>query len=144
MRYECINIDMNFLRNALKTRGLTERQFAIMLWGKDTHRTLNDFLRRPNTTIGTAMKVCNLLDISLDDFFRGSDKIGASPFVAGNQNIVNSSVINQDYGSLQADNHALRMLLKEKDKRIEDLKKVNEELGKRLDTAIETLKTDGQ
>lgn len=135
---------MDFLRDALKARGLTERQFAIMMWGENTHRTIKDFLRRPNTTIGTAMKVCNLLDISLDDFFRGSDRIGASPFVVGNQNVVNSSVINQDSKSLRAENQALKLLLKEKDERIEDLKKVNEELGKRLDTAIGTMRPQAQ
>ena len=124
---------MDFLQKTLKSRGITERQFAILMWGKGTHRTINDFLRRPNTTIGTAMKVCNILDISLDDFFRGSDKIGSSPFVVGNQNIVNSSVINQDYKSLQAENKALKALMKEKDERISDLKIVNDQLNSCLD-----------
>ena len=133
MRYECINIDMDFLQKTLKSRGITERQFALLMWGEGTHRTISDFLRRPNMTIGTAMKVCNILDISLDDFFRGSDKIGSSPFVVGNQNIVNSSVINQDYKFLQAENKALKTLLKEKDERITDLKIVNDQLNSCLD-----------
>ena len=133
MRYECINIDMDFLQKTLKSRGITERQFALLMWGDGTHRTISDFLRRPNMTIGTAMKVCNILDISLDDFFRGSDKIGSSPFVVGNQNIVNSSVINQDYKSLQAENKALKALMKEKDERISDLKIVNDQLNSCLD-----------
>ena len=136
MRYECININLDFLRNALKQRGLSERQFAILMWGEDTHRTIKDFLRRPNTTIETAMKVCNILDISLDDFFGGSDKIGTSPHIVGNQNIVNSSVVNQDLKSLQAENRALRMVIKEKDERISDLKKVKDELGARLDMVL--------
>lgn len=139
MRYECINIDMDFLRKTLKARGITERQFAILMWGKGTHRTINDFLRRPNTTIETAMKVCNILDISLDDFFRGSDKIGVSPLVVGNQNIVSSSVINQDTRPLQAEIKSLRLLVKEKDERIADLKKVNSDLGQRLDAAIRAI-----
>ena len=124
MRYECVNVNLEFLRKAIASRGMTERQFAILMWGEDTHRTINDFLRRPNTTIETAMKVCNILDISLDDFFGGSDKIGASPFIVGNQNIINSSVINQDPKSLQAENRALRLLIKEKDERINDLKRL--------------------
>lgn len=136
MRYECVNVNLEFLRKAIASRGMTERQFAILMWGEDTHRTINDFLRRPNTTIETAMKVCNILDISLDDFFGGSDKIGASPFIVGNQNIINSSVVNQDPKSLQAENKALRMLIKEKDERIADLKKVKDELGTRLDLAL--------
>jgi len=136
MRYECINIDLDFLRKALQARGITERQFAILMWGEETHRTIKDFLRRPNTTIETAMKVCNILDISLDEFFGGSDKIGTSPHIVGNQNIVNSSVVNQDVKSLQAENKALRMVIKEKDERITDLKKVNAELGARLDLVL--------
>lgn len=133
MRYECINIDMDFLSRTLKSRGITERQFAVLMWGKGTHRTIKDFLRRPNTTIGTAMKVCNILDISLDDFFRGSDKIGTSPFVVGNQNIVNSSVINEDEKAIQVENKALKTLIKEKEDRISDLKIVNEQLKSCLD-----------
>ena len=136
MRYECVNVNLEFLRKAIASRGMTERQFAILMWGEDTHRTINDFLRRPNTTIETAMKVCNLLDISLDELFSGSDKIGNSPYIVGNQNIVNSSVVNQDVKSLQAENKALRMLIKEKDERILDLKKVKDELGARLDLAL--------
>lgn len=136
MRYECVNINMDFLRSALKAKGLTERQFAVLMWGEDTHRTIKDFLRRPNTTIETAMKVCNILDISLDDFFGGSDKIGASPFIVGNQNIINSSVVNQDLKTLQAENRALRMVIKEKDERISDLKKVKDELSQRLDYVL--------
>lgn len=133
MRYECINIDMDFLSRTLKSRGITERQFAVLMWGKGTHRTIKDFLRRPNTTIGTAMKVCNILDISLDDFFRGSDKIGTSPFIVGNQNIVNSSVINEDEKAIQVENKALKTLIKEKEDRISDLKIVNEQLKSCLD-----------
>lgn len=136
MRYECVNIDMDFLGKALKSRGISERQFAIMMWGEGTHRTIKDFLRRPNTTIATAMKVCNILDISLDDFFSGSDKVGTSPFVVGNQNIVNSSVVGQDPPTLSAENKALRMVIKEKDERISDLKKVKDELNARLDMVL--------
>lgn len=140
MRYECINVNMDFLKKTLQARGLSERQFAILMWGEDTHRTIGDFIRRPNMTIETAMKVCNILDISLDDFFGGSDKIGASPFIVGNQNIVNSSVINQDLKSLQAENKALRLVIKEKDDRIADLKKVNEQ----LDSIIGIMQEKGQ
>lgn len=136
MRYECVNIDMDFLTRALKARGLTERQFAILLWGEGTHRTIKDFQRRPNTTIGTAMKVCNLLDISLDDFFGGSDKLGSSPFVVGNQNIVNSSVVSPNVKTLQTEISTLKMVIKEKNERISDLKKVNEQLGARLDKIL--------
>lgn len=125
MRYERVYIDVEKLKTIIKARGFKEREFCVIMWGDDTHRTINEFKRRPNTTIETAMKVCNILDISLDELFSGSDKIGDSPYIIGDQNIVNSAVINQDAKSLQSENKALRMLVKEKDERIADLKKVN-------------------
>lgn len=128
MRYERIYIDVEKLQTIIKARGFRERDFCVLLWGDKTHRTVREFAKSPNVTIETAMKICNTLDISLDELFSGSDKIGESPYIIGNQNIVNSSVISQDPMSLMADNKALRMLIKEKDERISDLKKVNGQL----------------
>jgi len=140
MRYERIYIDVDKLRAMIKARGLRERDFCILTWGEDTHRTVKELARRPNATIETAMKICNTLDISLDELFSGSDKAGDSPYIIGNQNIINSSVVNQDIKSLQAENKALKMVIKEKDERISDLKKVKEELGRRLDLLIDFAK----
>lgn len=128
MRYERIFIDVEKLQSIIKSRGLRERDFCVITWGGDTHRTVKELARRPNVTIETAMKICNTLDISLDELFSGSDKIGESPFIIGNRNIVNSSVVNQDHLSVLAENKALRLLVKEKDERISDLKKVNSQL----------------
>lgn len=133
MRYERVYIDVEKLKSVIKARGLKEREFCVFMWGDDTHRTINEFKRRPNTTIETAMKVCNTLDISLDDLFSGSDKIGDSPYIIGDKNIVNSAVINRDARSLQSENKALKMLVKEKDERIADLKKVNQQLSDVVD-----------
>lgn len=140
MRYERVYIDVEKLKSIIKARGLKEREFCKIMWGDNNHRTINEFKRRPNTTIETAMKVCNTLDISLDDLFNGSDKIGDSPHIVGDRNIVNSAVINQDAKSLQSENKALRMLVKEKDERIADLKKVNQQLS----DVVELLNSKGQ
>lgn len=142
MRYERIYIDVDRLRSIIKSRGLKEREFCVMTWGADTHRTVKELARRPNATIETAMKICNTLDISLDDLFNGSEKVGESPYIIGNQNIVNSSFVNQDLKSLQAEVKALQMVVKEKNERIEDLKMVNADLGKRLDLALGIMKGD--
>lgn len=136
MRYEQVYIDIKKLQAIIKARGYRDRDICIILWGEKTHRSINDFARRPNTTIMTAMKLCNVLDISLDELFSGSDKTGESPYIIGNQNIVNSSVNNEDLRFLKAENKALKMLVKEKDERIADLKKVKEELGRRLDYVL--------
>lgn len=140
MRYERVYIDIEKLKSIIRARGFTEREFCVIMWGKDTHRTINEFKRRPNTTIETAMKVCNTLDISLDELFSGSDKIGDSPYIIGDQNIVNSAVINPDAKSLQSENKALRMLVKEKDERIADLKKIVSQLN----SLFEVLRKNGQ
>ena len=140
MRYERIYIDLEKLKSIIKARGLRERDFCVLTWGEETHRTIKEFIRRPNITIETAMKICNTLDISLDELFSGSDKIGESPHIIGNQNIVNSAVFNQDQLSLMAENKALKMLIKEKDERINDLKKVNGQ----LETMVDLLKQKGQ
>ena len=140
MRYERVYIDVEKLKTIIKARGFKEREFCVIMWGDDTHRTINEFKRRPNTTIETAMKVCNTLEISLDELFCGSDKIGDSPYIIGDQNIVNSAVINQDAKSLQSENKALRMLVKEKDERIADLKKVNGQ----MESVINMLRELGQ
>ena len=140
MRYERIYIDLEKLKSIIKARGLRERDFCVLTWGEETHRTIKEFVRRPNITIETAMKICNTLDRSLDELFSGSDKIGESPYIIGNQNIVNSAVFNQDQLSLMAENKALKMLIKEKDERINDLKKVNGQ----LETMVDLLKQKGQ
>ena len=140
MRYERIYVDLEKLKSIIKARGLRERDFCVLTWGEETHRTIKEFVRRPNITIETAMKICNTLDISLDELFSGSDKIGESPYIIGNQNIVNSAGFNQDQLSLMAENKALKMLIKEKDERINDLKKVNGQ----LETMVDLLKQKGQ
>ena len=140
MRYECINIDVDKLSRIIKSRGLTDRLFSVIMWGKGTHRTIKDFERRPNTTIGTAMKVCNVLDISLDELFSGSDKDGQSPYVVGNQNVVNSAVFSNDPTTLRSEIKSLKTLVKEKDARIEDLKRTNQELNNRVDFLLDMMK----
>jgi hypothetical protein len=136
MRYERVHIDTKKLEAIIESRGMRTRDFCTIMWGDDTHRSLADIKRRPNFTIETAMKICNILDISLDELFSGSDKIGDSPYIVGNQNIVNSAVYTTDVKALQAENRALRLLVREKEERIKDLKKVKEELGRRLDYVL--------
>ena len=136
MRYERVYIDLDRLQALIRARGLRERDFCTILWGKDTHRTIKEFARRPNTTIGTAMRVCNLLDISLDELFSGSDIIGESPYIIGKQDIIKDSTTSQDVQSLQSENRALRMVIKEKDERITDLKKYKDELSTHLDLVL--------
>lgn len=136
MRYNCIRIDLKFLKKIIKERGMTERQVGLIMWGEKTHRGINDLERRPNMRIETAMKLCNVLDISLDELFLPASKSDNYPSIVGNENIINSAFITNDPSSMKAEIRALRALLKEKDARIEDLKAHNADLNKRLDFLI--------
>ena len=53
---------------------------------------------------------------------------GEVPSIVGNNNVVNSSVINNDITALRAENKALKLLIEEKNMRIEDLRRQNKEL----------------
>jgi len=132
MRYKRIYIDLERLQAFIKMRGLRDRDFCVIMWGADTHRTVMEYTKHPNTRIDTAMKICNTLDISLDELFSGSDINGESPYQIGNKEKGESSEANQDPRTLMVENNALKMLLKEKDARIADLKKVNERLMEML------------
>ena len=57
--------------------------------------------------------------------------------INGHYNVVNSSYVNTDVTSLKAEVKALKMLIEEKNQRIEDLKNVNAELGARLDMVLQ-------
>lgn len=82
------------------------------------------------------MRVCNLLDISLDELFSGSDIIGESPYIIGKQDFIRDYEGGQDVQTLQSENRALRMVIKEKDERITDLKKYKDELSTHLDLVL--------
>ena len=136
MRYEQIFIDIERLEEMIKERGLTKTQFAKLMWNKEDHRGIKEFARRPNMRIETAMKICNILDISLDELFDGSDKAGNSPNIVGNQNIINSSIVSNDPAAMRAEIRTLRALIKEKDLRIDELKETNTRLCKQVDFFI--------
>ena len=59
----------------------------------------------------------------MDMLFDIDNSLTPFPNINGNNNNVNSTVINQDYASLKSENEALKMLIKEKDERIQDLRK---------------------
>ena len=54
----------------------------------------------------------------------------------GNDNIINSAIIGSDISSLKHENDTLKLVLKEKDARIDDLKNINSKLEDRLDLII--------
>ena len=77
----------------------------------------------------TLIFLANSLYVSFDTFLEVQEKKSDFPNINGNNNNVNSTVINNDIASLKSENESLKMLIKEKDMRIEDLKR-------NLDTVI--------
>ena len=139
MIYDFDSIRVEKVKQLLVERGMTDRQAAKILWGdKPTnHRSLiKEVEKTDNMGIKTACKICNLFDVTLDYFLQKSDTNNSNPTITGNNNVVNSSYVNSDIPTLRAEVKALKMVIEEKNKRIEDLKKANEDIGRRLDMVL--------
>ena len=126
MRYKKFSI--NHLKQGLYELGVTERELCKRMKGKDTHVRLKDIFT-PKFGHQTLIDLANALDVPIDTFLEVQEKKSDLPNITGNNNNVNSTVINNDIASLKSENESLKMLIKEKDMRIEDLKR-------NLDTVI--------
>lgn len=137
MKYDFDKLKTGRLRELIARANLTEKAFCKALWGEQTHQVLINLERRPDVRASTLVKIATILDCSIDDLFLYKDRNETeNPSVVGNNNVVNSHYVNTDIPSLKAEIKALRMLIDEKNARIEDLKKANDEVGKRLDLVL--------
>ena len=114
--------DKEKLMSILKSKGLSPRDLAKLMYGKDTHQTFKTIFT-PSFGWQKLVDVCNALDISMDALFETEEQKSDIPSITGNNNNIYSTVINQDYAALKSENESLKMLIKEKDFRIDDLKK---------------------
>ena len=136
MKYDYDYIRVERVEELLRLRGLTDRQAAKLLWGdKPTnHRSLlKEVQKTENMGIKRICQICEILDVEIDYFLQNSDKKTDIPIIAGNIKDTENSYKNNEITSLKAEIKALEMLIKEKNERIEDLKKSNDDIGKRLD-----------
>ena len=137
MKYDFDKLETERLRELISKANLSEKAFCKALWGEQTHQVLLNLERRPNVRASTLVKIATILDCNIDDLFLRKDRNETEkPSVVGNNNVVNSHYVNTDIPSLKAEIKALRMLIDEKNARIEDLKKANDEVGKRLDLVL--------
>lgn len=121
----------------MKKKGLNARQLSKILYGdKTTRDIISGLIKKPDLRSSTLIKLCRVLDTSIDSLFQNSDNSLKSQPIIGNHNIINSGNLNTDLNNLRAENRALKMVIEEKKARIEDLKKTNEDLGKRLDLVL--------
>ena len=137
MRYENNTVKSERVRELLERAGISIGEFSKSLWGAKTHNTITYFDARPDVKVSTLVRMAEVLGCSIEDILIKSDGTSDGPTINGHYNVVNSSYVNTDVTSLKAEVKALKMLIEEKNQRIEDLKNVNAELGARLDMVLQ-------
>lgn len=137
MRYENNTVKSERVRELLERAGISIGEFSKSLWGAKTHNTITYFDARPDVKVSTLVRMAEVLGCSIEDILIKSDGMSDVPTINGHYNVVNSSYVNTDVTSLKAEVKALKMLIEEKNRRIEDLKNVNAELGARLDMVLQ-------
>ena len=137
MKYENNTVNSDRVRDLLERAGISISEFSKSLWGAKTHNTITYFDARPDVKVSTLVRMAEVLGCSIEDILIKSDGTSDVPTINGHYNVVNSSYVNTDVTSLKAEVKALKMLIEEKNQRIEDLKNVNAELGARLDMVLQ-------
>lgn len=137
MRYENNTVKSERVRELLERAGISIGEFSKSLWGAKTHNTITYFDARPDVKVSTLVRMAEVLGCSIEDILIKSDGMSDVPTINGHYNVVNSSYVNTNVTSLKAEVKALKMLIEEKNQRIEDLKNVNAELGARLDMVLQ-------
>lgn len=133
MRYENSTVKSERVKELLKRAGISIGDFSRSLWGPKSHNAITYFDTRPDVKVSTLVKMAEILDCSVEDILIKSDSNSDIPTINGHHNVVNSSYVNTDVTSLQAEIKALNMVIEEKNLRIEDLKKANEHLSSSIE-----------
>ena len=133
MRYENSTVNSERVKELLKRAGISIGDFSRSLWGPKSHNAITYFDTRPDVKVSTLVKMAEILDCSVEDILIKSDTNSDIPTINGHHNVVNSSYVNTDVTSLQAEIKALNMVIEEKNQRIEDLKKANELLSNSIE-----------
>lgn len=133
MRYENSTVKSERVKELLKRAGISIGDFSRSLWGPKSHNAITYFDTRPDVKVSTLVKMAEILDCSVEDILIKSDTNSDIPTINGHHNVVNSSCVNTDVTSLQAEIKALNMVIEEKNQRIEDLKKANEHLSNSIE-----------
>lgn len=137
MKYENNMVKSARVKELLGRAGISIGDFSKSLWGPKTHNSITYFDTRPDVKVSTLVRMAEILGCSIEDILIKSDESSDTPTINGHYNVVNSSFINTDVTTLKAELKALKMVIEEKNQRIEDLKKANTELGLRLDMVLQ-------
>ena len=137
MKYENNMVKSARVKELLGRAGISIGDFSKSLWGPKTHNSITYFDTRPDVKVSTLVRMAEILGCSIEDILIKSDESSDTPTINGHYNVVISSFINTDVTTLKAELKALKMVIEEKNQRIEDLKKANTELGLRLDMVLQ-------
>lgn len=137
MRYENNTVKSARVKELLARAGISIGDFSKSLWGSKSHNSITYFDARPDIKVSTLVRMAEILGCSIEDILKKSDTNTGIPTINGDHNVVNSNNISSDVTTLKAEVRALKMLIEEKNQRIEDLKKANSDLGNRLDLLLQ-------
>lgn len=137
MRYENNIIKSARVKELLLKTGMSITDFSKNLWGPKSHNSLSYFDTRPDVKVSTLVRMAEILDCSIEDILIKKDGNSDAPTADGQHKTINSNYVNTDVTTLRAEIKALKMVIEEKNQRIEDLKNTNEALGKRLDMVLQ-------
>lgn len=131
--------NLEYLNEVLKMRNMTARQLSKVIYGEQTHRDIiKEITKKPDVRASTVVKLCRALDISMDSLYQNSDSDSLkSPTINGIGIVNNSPHAKVDMSDLRGENQALKLLLEEKNKRIEEQKRYIEQLHKSLNMALQ-------
>lgn len=137
MRYENNIIKSARVKELLLKTGMSITDFSKSLWGPKSHNSLSYFDVRPDVKVSTLVRMAEILDCSIEDILIKKDSSSDAPTVNGYHKVINDNYVNADVTTLRAEIKALKMVIEEKNQRIEDLKNTNEALDKRLDMVLQ-------
>lgn len=136
MKYENNTVKSSRVKELLVRAGISIGDFSRSLWGTKTHNSITYFDARPDIKVSTLVKMAEILNCSIEDILIKSDTNSDTPTINGHHNVINSNYVNTDVTTLKAEIRALKMVIEEKNQRIDDLKRANSELGNRLDMVL--------
>lgn len=136
MKYENNTVKSARVRELIRRAGISIGDFSKSLWGANSHNSLTYFDARPDVKVSTLVRIAEILGCSIEEVLIKSDSSSDTSSTTCRPDVGGSKSESSDITTLKAELKALKMLIEEKDKRIEDLKNTNSELGRRLDLVL--------
>lgn len=140
MKYVYDHIDYDHLRSLISKRGISNQNFCMLLFGKSTHQTVAYFKTTRDLRTSSLIKIASILDCSIDDLLNKEKEETPLPYKLGD------SLKKEDKNGTTSQEFLIeniKSLLLEKDLRISDLQRHNNELTKCIDYMVEQGKALG-